>query len=161
MRSWAVYILAALGFAGYSAYQQADRDGSGAIVAQGAVDAFAMRVGDCFNDEASVPTDGDYEVSSVPGVPCSEPHDNEVFAIFDVDIAEFPEGDGMSALAFDSCLERFEGFVGRDYQTSALDIVTLYPSQESWTRQGDREVVCAVYDLNAAKLTGSARDSGL
>jgi len=36
-----------------------------------------------------------FEVSSVAGVPCAEPHDNEVYAVFDVSVASYPEGDGM------------------------------------------------------------------
>lgn len=159
MRSWAIYILAALGFAGYGAYMKADRDASGVIVGEGAVDAFEMRVGDCFND-TSTPDEGNVQVSSVPGVPCSEPHDNEVFATLDLDADSFPEGDGMSALAFESCLEHFEDFTGRDYETSALDIVSMYPTRDGWA-DGDREVVCAVYDLNLTKLVGSVRGSGL
>ena len=59
-------------------------------------------------------------------------------------------------MAHDGCLERFEAFVGKDYESSSLDIATLYPSAESW-QQSDREVVCAVYDVDAEKLTGSVK----
>jgi hypothetical protein len=157
VKNWAIYIAAALGIAGYGALQQADRDESGTIVGEGTVDAFAMRVGDCFDDASSVPSDGDYEVSSVPGVPCAEPHDNEVFAVFDLELASFPDDDGMSELAFEACRDRFEAFVARDSETSMLDITALYPTRESWSRQGDREVVCAVYEMNTEKLVGSVK----
>ena len=100
------------------------------------------------------------EVDSVPGVPCSKPHDNEVYAVFDVTAASFP-GDGMADMAHEACLERFEAFVGRDYESSSLDIASLYPSRESWSGQNDREVVCAVYDIDAKKLTGSVKGLGL
>ena len=60
-------------------------------------------------------------------------------------------------MAHEGCLERFETFVGKDYESSSLDIATLYPSQESWQRQNDREVICAVYDMEAEKLTGSVK----
>ena len=55
-----------------------------------------------------------------------------------------------------TCLERFDGFVGLDYEDSILDIVTLYPTSESW-QQNDREVVCALYDINEEKLVGSTQ----
>lgn len=47
-----------------------------------------------------------------------------------------------------------DAFVGRDYESSSLDIMTLFPTIESWA-QNDREVICAVYDMNATKLVGS------
>lgn len=161
MKNWAIYVAIALGFVIYNAASEADRDSTGAIVGQGNVDAFKIRVGDCFDDSSSLLGTGDDEVSSLPGVPCSEPHDNEVFAVFDVSITSFPEGDAMASLAFDSCMERFEPFVGMDYDSSSLDIMTLYPSYDSWNRQNDREVVCAVYEMDSSKLVGSVKGLAL
>lgn len=155
MKTWGIYIAAAIGFAVYSASTSVDRDESGAIVGEGSVDAFNVQVGDCFNDVASFD-----EISSVPGVPCSEPHDNETFAVFDVTVESFPEEDGMGELAYNSCMSHFESFVGRDYESSSLEITTMYPSSESWA-QNDREVVCAVFDMDANKLVGSAKGRGL
>ena len=63
--------------------------------------------------------------------------------------------------SFDACRAKFSTFVGRDYDSSVLDITALYPSTDSWRLQEDREVVCAVYDMNGEKLTGSARGSSL
>ena len=158
MKSWAIYIAAALGFVVYGAVTDVDRDDSGAIVGGGTVDAFQIQVGDCYND--SNVGEGEYEVSDVPGVPCSDPHDNEAYAVFDLTIDSFPEGDAMSELAFASCHERFESFTGRDYETSTLDIGVMYPSPESW-QASDREVICSVYDVEANKLMGSAEGRGL
>lgn len=161
MRAWGIYIAIALGVAAVNAAWRADRDSTGAIVGGGSLDAFQIRVGDCFNDSAAAPVDETEEVSSVPGVPCAEPHDNEVFAVFDMAATSFPEGEAMAELAFDSCLERFERFVGKDYMSSSLDIVTLYPTRESWSRYDDREVVCAVFDMNLNKLVGSVEGRAL
>ena len=152
MKTWGIYIAAAIGFAIYGAATSVDRDGSGAIVGEGNVDPFQVRVGDCFDDTGSI----DDGVNSLPGVPCSEPHDNETYALLDVSIASYPQGNGMAELAHESCLAHFDTFVGRDYQTSSLDIMTLYPSLESWA-QDDREVICAVYDMKASKLVGSVK----
>ena len=156
MKSWAIYIAAALGFAIYGAATSVDRDDSGAIVGGGAVDAFSVRVGDCFNDTDSF-SDG---VSSVPGVPCTDPHDNETFAVFDIAFDSYPDEEVMAQHAYDSCQQRFESFVGKDYESSTLEISTMYPTQQSWD-QSDREVVCAIYDMNANKLVGSAQGRGL
>ena len=151
-RNWIIGAAVAGGAFVVNSFMQADRDETGAIVDAGSVDAFQMRVGDCFDDGS---TFDDEEVNSVPGVPCSNPHDNEVYAVYDIAAASFP-GEGMADMAHEGCLARFEAFVGNDYESSALDIATLYPSRESW-QQNDREVVCAVYDVDAKKLTGSVK----
>ena len=155
MKSWAVYLIAVVGFGIYGAATSVDRDSSGAIVEEGSIGAFNVRVGDCFNDVGF-----DVEVSSVPGVPCSVPHDNEAYAVFDVSVPSYPEGEGMSELAYKSCMDRFAAYVGKDYESSSLEITTMFPSQQSW-RENDREVICAVYDMNAQKLTGTTRGSAL
>ena len=160
MKKFLAYAAVGLGVVGYNVMTDADRDESGAIIDGGNVDAFAMRLGDCFDNTRSFASDEVGEVSTLPGVPCSEPHDNEVFAIFDVDFDSFPGDEPMAELAFDQCLARFEGFVGREYESSVLDITAMYPSAASWA-QDDREVICAIYDMNGEKRTGSARDTAI
>jgi hypothetical protein len=161
MKKFLVYAAVGLGVVAYNVATEVDRDANGAIVSGGNVDAFAMRVGDCFDDTAVLGVDEAGEVSSLPGVPCADPHDNEVYAVFNVDVDSFPGDEAMGELAFTQCLERFEGFVGTIYEESVLDITALYPSDQSWSVQDDREVVCAVYDMNDNKLTGSVRDSAI
>ena len=156
MKSWAIYIIAAIGFVIYGAATDVDRDSSGAIVSGGNVDAFNVHVGDCFNNVSTY----DEGIASVPGVPCSDPHDNETFAVFDVSFDTYPAGGNMDDLAYEACMLRFESFVGRDYDSSSLEISTMYPSTQSWN-ENDREVVCAVFDVNANQLVGSAAGRGL
>lgn len=161
MRNLALAIL--IFAAGYyiASLQDADRDASGIVVTEGTINAFEMRIGDCFNDDPDESDEETVEVFGVAGVPCNEPHDNEVFAIFDTTEAEFPGSEAMSELAYAGCIDRFEAFVGRDYETSQLDVYPMYPTIESWNQRNDREVVCALYDLDLAKLTGSMRGSGI
>jgi hypothetical protein len=156
MKSWVFYILAAIGFVVYAAVVEVDRDDSGAIVDGGNVDAFNVQMGDCFNDAGTF----DDQVTSVPGVPCSEPHDNETFAVIDLSIDDYPADGNLYQLAYDACMVHFESFVGREYETSVLEIATMYPSAESW-EQDDREVICAVFDVNAKQLVGSMAGRGL
>jgi hypothetical protein len=156
-RNWGFGIAIAAAAYLVNSFVAADRDATGAIVDAGSVDAFQMRVGDCFDDGS---TFDDNEVNSVPGVPCSDPHDNEVYAVYDVTAQSFP-GDAISDMAHEGCLQRFESFVGKDYDSSSLDIATLYPSRESWAGQDDREVVCAVYNVDLSKLTGSVKGARL
>ena len=155
MKKLAAYAVAVLGFGIYGAMTGVDRDDSGAIVGEGTLDAFQIRLGDCF-DDPDVYAD---EFSTLPGVPCSEPHDNEAFAVFDLTLTSYSEHE-IAVVSETTCIERFEGYVGRDYDTSALDVVTMYPSPESWA-QDDREVVCALYDMSGAKLVGSVKGRGI
>jgi hypothetical protein len=134
---------------------EADRDASGSIVTEGAVDAFNMKVGDCFDDQASE------QIFDVPGRPCSEPHDNEVFALFDAVLDEYPGSEEMTRYGAEKCIARFEAFVGRDYESSALDVFPITPTSQSWDLQNDREVICALFRVDLGKMTGSMRGSGI
>ena len=155
MKNLGFYLVAAMGYVMYGAFMEADRDISGAIVGEGIVDVFEVKVGDCFDD-----TDSSREISSLPGVPCTENHDNEAFAVIDLTLESYPGIEAMANIAYDSCRQRFEAFVGLDYESSTLDIYTMYPTNLSWN-QNDREVVCAVYDMNESKLSGSVQGLAL
>jgi hypothetical protein len=113
---------------------------------------FELAVGDCFNDEdleAEVITD-------VPTVPCSEPHDNEIYYEFTMTDSVYPGRDAAFDTADQRCLEQFEAFVGIDYFESDLDLFSIVPTAESWA-EGDRGSLCAVYAVDLSKLTGSMR----
>ena len=161
MKNFLLYAIVGLGVVAYNVATEADRDAAGNIVDGGSLDAFTIRLGDCFNDTGALGADEAGEISSLPGVPCSDPHDNEVYAVFDVSFDAFPGEDRMADAAFEQCLGRFAAFVGVDYESSVLDITALYPSSQSWDVQDDREVVCAVFEMNGEKLTGSAKDSAI
>lgn len=123
---------------------------------RGGGNVFELAVGDCFG--ATDPDGG--RVSDVPIVDCSEPHDREVFHTFTVADGEFPGGDALTAQAEDLCIPVFEEYVGTAYGSgSRLGILPITPTQSSWDN-GDREVVCALYDLQGAQLEGSMEGSG-
>ena len=146
-----VAIAAALGIS-----SMAQRNDAGEIMTAGSVDAFEVRVGDCFDDGAFASED----VSEVPGVPCSDPHDNEVYALFDLPPGDFPGDEQVDQQARLGCYERFEGAIGRSYEDSEIDYIAMYPTAESWTQINDREVVCIAFHMEYEKLTGSVLGSG-
>lgn len=112
---------------------------------------FSMEVGLCFNDVADAGT----EVSSVPDVDCDEPHDNEVFALAEYTATDtYPGTDAMNAAARDICIGLFADYVGLAYEDSVLEVYPITPTQGSWD-DGDREIVCALYEADLTKLTGS------
>ena len=119
-------------------------------------DPFTMEVGDCFNDTEM----GVNEVTEVPAVPCSIPHDNEVYALFDLAAGPFPGDAQVDAIAGQGCYERFEDAIGRSYDESEIAFISMYPTEDSWAGIGDREVVCIAYHMEYEKLTGSVLGSG-
>lgn len=116
----------------------------------------SLEVGDCFDDQESLVLGEVAEVSSVPIVDCSEPHDNEVFALYEAADGEFPGQDEMVDIGRAGCVDRFDRFVGMAYLDSELDVFGITPTSEGWER-GDRQVVCALYEVTLAKMTGTQR----
>ena len=138
------------------------RDSSGAIIEEGSLSVFSMRPGDCFNDPDFLTLGEDTELESVTAVPCSEPHDNEVYAV--VDLAggaedSYPGDIAMYEIAIGECLGRFNLYVGISYLDSWLAADPILPTRSSWERDGDREVVCFLYNATLVPLTGSMRGS--
>ena len=117
---------------------------------------FDLEVGQCFNSPGAA---DDFEVSDVPIVDCEQPHANEVYALFDLPDGEYPGLSSVQDSAAEGCLERFQGYVGRDYATSSLGIGSVYPTSDSWNTS-DREIVCTLTDFAGGLLTGTMRDSG-
>jgi len=140
-----------------SIVSSADRDESGKIAAAGDIDVDELRVGDCFNQPS---TD---TVLRVEAVPCSEPHDNEVYAfesIGDSLGSEYPERAVVVEFASQLCVgSAFEAYVAMPYQDSVLDVRLYTPSPLSW-ENGDREVTCILYQ-SSLPLSSSAPGSGL
>ena len=134
----------------------AQRGEDGQIIQAGVVSAFEVRVGDCFDDEAF----SSEEIEEIPAIPCTEPHDNEVYATFDLPGDAWPGEEEVEVMAGEGCYARFEASIGETYENSVIDLTTMYPSSSSWERGGDREVVCIAFDMNLKKLTGTVIGSG-
>jgi hypothetical protein len=129
------------------------RNEAGQIEEEGELSVFNFRVGDCFDD----PSTTSDEVSDVAGVPCSGPHDNEVFHLYDLPDGSFPGSAAIDASVETECLTAFEDYVGISYQVSELFFFPLTPTEASWA-QSDREVACALY-ADGEQLTGSMKGS--
>jgi hypothetical protein len=131
---------------------QAVRDaGSGEVSEAGQLDVFTLSVGDCVDDT------GGSEVTEVPVVPCSDPHDNEVYYDFSIPDGDgsFPGDEAIQTAADEGCYAEFASFVGIAYEESTLDYSFYLPTQDSWERGGDRIVSCIIYDGTLAKVTGT------
>ena len=56
--------------------------------------------------------------------------------------------------ANDTCLAQFAPYVGIDYTRSRYEYLHIVPTQESWTRDNDRDVVCVAFEEDAT-ITGT------
>ncbi len=130
----------------------AQRDGSRSIAAG------SIQRGECFADFDQFETDatGTGEVSSVDRVDCAEPHALEAYYVgpayesYDL----YPGPEEIDDVAITSCRQRFERFVGFDWEASELDFWWLTPTASGWD-QGDRELVCLVGDFDKELVAGT------
>ncbi len=134
----------------------AQRDEAGAVASAGAVDPFEVELGDCVQEPVSSSEEVE-EVESVKAVPCAQPHDGEVYAVFDLPDGEFPGEDEVSSAGEDRCVEEFATFVGKAYEDSQYDITSLFPTKESWESQDDREYVCLVVAPEGEQVSGTLK----
>ena len=133
---------------------QATRDESGEVVeGNEQTDVFTLRVGDCGN----VPENNEV-VSTLPTVPCSEPHDFEIYLSHIMSQVDYPGEDAIAAEADEVCLAAFPDFIGIPYDDSQYYFSYYYPTEGSWAG-GDREILCLVYD-QAGQITGSLENIG-
>lgn len=117
-------------------------------------DVFSIKVGDCLND-ASVSG----EISTVPIVKCSTPHDSEAYFSGNLDDGDFPGDDAIKQGAEQVCGPAFTDFVGAPYsEETGYDYSYYTPTKESWNA-GDREVMCVVFDPSGAQVTGTLKGS--
>lgn len=138
------------GFA-WAALSEPERDDAGAVVAEGNESAFELAVGDCLRS-----IDEGREVTSLPLVPCAEPHDGEVYDSFPLPDGDYPGEEAVLTAAETGCIDRFQTFVGVPFDDSVLEVFYYTPTRRSWTLAGDREVVCVI---QSDATTGSARGS--
>lgn len=140
-----------------STSDNSSRDDSGDITEGGDVGVFALQVGDCFDQ----PPSGD--ITEVAAVPCADPHDNEVFAIFDMeggDDAAYP-GDAAVTTAAEECgAALFSDYVGIDFAQSRFGVFQITPTQETWDSElNDREIICTASTIDGTQITGSIKDT--
>lgn len=119
-----------------------------------------LQVGACF-DEVGDETATSFVVAVLP---CAEPHALEVYDVQTYGGAQPPKagspypGDLVVANAAETqCAGGFEAFMGLPWEASDFEIQTWWPTQQSWTRKNDRQIVCAVYKVTRDAVIGSVR----
>ena len=111
-------------------------------------DTFALPVGTCLDELSTT------YITSDNVLDCSQPHNFEIFRSFLVDDGAFPGESVFEEQAYEKCDAAFADFVGLPYADSTLEYTYLSPTQETWA-QGDREILCMIFDPSVAQTTGS------
>jgi len=133
----------------------AQRDDKGNVTEGTNIDIFSLKVGDCKMEDA----EGEIQATDV--VPCSEPHDEEVYYEFELEGDEFPAGDVIDAEGEAQCLPAFEDYVGIDFDSSTLSLFWITPTQATWDQANDRIVQCVLYHYEGEQLTGSMKGAAV
>jgi len=119
---------------------------------------FSLKVGDCYNGP-SFKVGESTEVENVKLVSCDEPHESEVYAVFELPDSSWKGEDYVAEQAWLGCKPRFEAFVGIEYGLSTLHLDYLYPSERTWNEVDDRLVQCSIRQESYMKVSGSAKGS--
>ncbi len=128
------------------------RDPSGQVTASSSVDAFSIKVGDCTGDL------GQDQVSAAVLIPCDQPHYWEAYASSQLTGDDYPGVTQVTETADKACTSAFKAFVGVNTDKSDYAYTYFYPTEQTWTSAGDREVLCFV-GLEAGGVTGTLKNA--
>ena len=121
---------------------------TGVITNRGRINAFSLRVGDCFDNPAGAQT-----VNTVTAIPCDQPHNAQIYAKFKLTGSDFsyPGAAVVAERARNGCNARV-GSVDKSMTTSAMTVRILLPDETSWVA-GQRTVSCMVVNPTATLTT--------
>ena len=114
-------------------------------------DVFSIEVGYCLNGAGVTG-----EVSTVPIVDCSSPHDREAYASGKLPDGDYPGTATIQTGAETICGPAFTSFIGLSVDTSIYDYTYYTPTENSWA-SGDREVMCVAFARDHSQITGSLK----
>lgn len=142
-----------------SSPQQSESSGNFAGSDRGSVNVFHLQPGQCFHNPSAGRTV--FGVTQVSVVPCTEPHDAQVFAVFRARGTAFPGETVLRRQAAAGCRSRLAGNVDKSKLRRGMDLRFLFPAEASWGK-GQRNISCfilntrqqMIYSLVPATSTG-------
>lgn len=141
---WLVVIIAVIAI-GLAAGPQ--RSASGQLTQPGVTSVYALRTRDCLQNPGAR-----LGITNVRVVPCDQPHNAQVFAVFPVAGSSYPGTAALQRQAAAGCHARIAGSINRSLITNSMTLQYLYPESQSWAG-GHRSITCLVVD--SASMTSS------
>lgn len=122
---------------------------------------FSLDVGDCYNPNTKPVADGESgEEFAVEVVPCTEPHDGQVYGEFKVDDGAYPGDDAIVEAADARCPAEELKFAPDTWAVPTGVSGSYYqPTKDSWAT-GDRLVTCT-YTKDSGKITGTLKSKAM
>ncbi len=112
------------------------RDPSGQVTAAASADPYAVSVGDCTGPL------GTGTVSNLTLVPCDQAHYWEAYDQTTLTDQTYPGASAVTTKANSFCSDSFRSWAGISTERTKYAMTYFYPTQETWTQAGDRQVVC-------------------
>lgn len=145
-----VWVVGMVAVGVYVTVTEPERNDAGQITEEGSLSTYDVEVGDCLN--GILETENETIVRSLPAVPCSQPHEGEVFATIELENGEYPGEEAIFAEADQQCSDALVAYSPSAYDDPTIGLSYLYPREPGWPR--DRELVCIAYSLDGT-LTGT------
>jgi len=157
---WVVVIavLVGLTIAGVIDLEDAQRDENGRVTETTSIPVTSLKVGDCFDDAA---TRGSTDVEAVSVVdvtvkPCTELHDFELYAVFDVEDGSYPGEAALQNEANEKCFALVDEYAGLTGKVREASYYFFYPQKLQWNVGHDRTVQCML-GFDSGQTKGSLR----
>jgi hypothetical protein len=121
---------------------------------------YAPAVGDCFDRRTLTEKSASGQSEIVLKLDCALPHENEVFDVVDFPDPpkDYPGEETLRSFARRACVRNFASYVGAPYETSALEIGYVIPTEPDWGSRRTR-IGCTLVDASGKRLVGSMRGS--
>ena len=126
-----------------------DRDATGAVRGERSIRLVDLRAGDCIADVDE--QSGNY----VDVVPCSTPHDTEVFAVYELPDGPWPGTEPMRQKTDAECEKRFPAYAGRKPDSAKHVLFPAPPDELEWPES--RQVLCFANHRDGPKTTSLRR----
>jgi hypothetical protein len=134
---WLVIVIAAVAI-GLST--SSGRSASSPPTQPGVTSVYSLRTGDCLQNPGAR-----LGITSIKLVPCDQPHNAQVFAVFPVAGGGYPGTAALRRQAAVGCHTRIAGSINRSLITNSMTLQYLYPESQSWA-DGHRSITCLVVD---------------
>lgn len=144
----AVIVIAGVAFAMHQ--NTVKRGANGQINHRGTLQVTDLKVGDCFNNPSDANGKNNVTVDSVKAIPCTSPHDAQIYAKYNLtegSDASYPGDSAVQDQAGKGCDSRL-GSLDKSKLKKSMQERFLVPKQGGWI-DGDRGVSCMIVNSSA------------